>query len=593
MTPATVTVATVTVRVFDAMRSFGRRRSLKGPRRFWRKRLPPIEQLLIVPQDLRSADPGFAFEVAEGAFGLSGISARLVDGSPFTVPAPHRAWEQDLHGFGWLRNYATGRTPAMAEQARGFVLEWIATNSGKNRVATRSEVRARRVLSWLAHAEVILDGADRRDYDAIMSSLAEQILDLQRRARTLPAGWPRLISSIALLQAFLALPNVDAERRLAELRLTAEIDNQILSDGGHISRDPGVLIDILLDLVPLRQCFIARRLSCPEAITSAIRRIIPMLRHLRMGDGSIARFNGMGVTMPDALATALAFDTNTAALPALAPDSRYVRLEAATTIVVMDTGATPPTAHARSAHAGCLSFELSAGRAPIFVNAGNPNPSEHTSRFAPPRATSSHNGLAIAETSSASLIDAPRTRDGAARLHGIVSATYSDSADTMTIDATHAGYSPRFGLIHRRQIALSRDGTTVAGVDQLMPTPKRHPASAPCAIHFHLHPSVGMRMGWSANSVLLTLSDGEQWRFSADNATLSIEDSAHHALGAGSRRSQQLVLRRMTAADTTEVRWNLSRLTGIVPPEAVDTGEATTPHRSLATALAAVTTAEK
>jgi uncharacterized heparinase superfamily protein len=593
MTPATVTVATVTVRVFDAMRSFGRHRRVKGPRRFWRKRLPPIEQLLIVPQDLRSADPGFTFEVAEGAFGLSGISARLVDGSPFTVPAPHRAWEMDLHGFGWLRNYSTGRTPAMAEQARGFVLEWIAINGGKNRVASRPEVRARRVLSWLAHAEVILDGADRHDYDAIMSSLAEHILDLQRHARTLPAGWPRLITSIALLQAFLALPNIDAERRLAELRLTAEIDNQILSDGGHISRDPGVLIDILLDLVPLRQCFVARRLPCPEAITSAIRRIIPMLRHLRMGDGSIARFNGMGVTMPDALATALAFDANTAAaLPALAPDSRYVRLEAASTIVVMDTGATPPSAHARSAHAGCLSFELSAGRAPIFVNAGNPNPSEHTSRFAPPRATSSHSGLVIAETSSAMLIDAPRTRDGAARLHGPVSAVYSADADTVAVDATHAGYSPRFGLMHRRQLLLSRDGTTVSGVDQLIPTAKRHPESAPCAIHFHLHPSVSMRMGWSANSVLLTLDDGEQWRFSADNATLSIEDSAHHALGAGSRRSQQLVLRRMTAADKTEVRWSLSRLTGINPPPAHEAGDTNTPHRSLAKALAAVTLAE-
>ena len=38
-------------------------------------------------------------------------------------------------------------------------------------------------------------------------------------------------------------------------QLVAEIERQILPDGGHISRNPGALIELLLDLLPLRQAF--------------------------------------------------------------------------------------------------------------------------------------------------------------------------------------------------------------------------------------------------------------------------------------------------------------------------------------------------
>ena len=533
--------------------------------------------------------------MAEGAFGLAGVSLRLVEGSPLRIPAPPAAWECELHGFGWLRNFAADRTPEMAAQARAIVLEWIDTHGGKRPVAWRAEVLSRRVLSWLAHADVMLDGADQQAYDAIMTALAIQVAELQRVARRLPPGLPRLNAAIALLQAYLSLPQSDAERAIAELRLTTEIENQILADGGHISRNPGVPVEILLDLVPLRQCFVARRLPCPEAIMSAVRRMIPMLRHMRMGDGSIARFNGMGLTMPDALATAMAYDSHYAALPPVAPDSRYARLEAGGTIAVMDTGATPPAAHARNAHAGCLSFELSAGRCPIFVNAGCAQQPPQSARAAPPRATSSHSGLVIAETSSATVGDRRRAQayDGTVRLQGPVEAAFKSDTDAMSIAATHAGYGARFGLLHRRQLSLSRHGAHITGLDQLLAIPGRQPASLPCAIHFHLHPSVGMRMGWSTGTALLTLADGEQWRFTSADATLSIEESAHHALGAGSRRSLQLVLRRMTGAERTDVHWSLQRLTATDTATAADGEAIIAPRQTLADALSQVTPTDR
>ena len=39
----------------------------------------------------------------------------------------------------------------------------------------------------------------------------------------------------------------------ATKRLVDELKRQILPDGGHISRNPGALLEMLIDLLPLRR----------------------------------------------------------------------------------------------------------------------------------------------------------------------------------------------------------------------------------------------------------------------------------------------------------------------------------------------------
>ena len=73
----------------------------------------------------------------------------------------------------------------------------------------------------------------------------------------------------------------------------------MLPDGGHVSRNPGVLVELLLDLLPLRQAFAARNVPPPNAVLNAMDRMMPMLRFFRHGDGNFALFNGMGPTASD------------------------------------------------------------------------------------------------------------------------------------------------------------------------------------------------------------------------------------------------------------------------------------------------------
>src|SRR3989304_9532298 len=108
----------------DRARRFAVSRALYSPPFRWRYGAAVADQLLIVPQDLRTADPSFWDEVQLGQFGLAGTVAVLDGRSPFDLPPPNQAWGRALHGFGWLRHMdAAAREDARAT-ARRIAVEW-------------------------------------------------------------------------------------------------------------------------------------------------------------------------------------------------------------------------------------------------------------------------------------------------------------------------------------------------------------------------------------------------------------------------------------------------------------------------------------
>ncbi len=78
--------------------------------------------------------------------------------------------------------------------ARSLVAEWIAGRRRHTAHAWAPEVVGRRIISWLSHAGLILDGAERRPYAAIMLSLEDQVTYLSASWRNAPEAtrgcWP-------------------------------------------------------------------------------------------------------------------------------------------------------------------------------------------------------------------------------------------------------------------------------------------------------------------------------------------------------------------------------------------------------------------
>jgi uncharacterized heparinase superfamily protein len=542
--------------------AMARMRRTRLPR--WRTRGGRAEELLLAPPDLRVLDHSFAAELAAGSIGLGGVVAHLGGQSPFAIAPPSAQWARELHGFGWLRHLSHARAAEAEAAARALLRDWLARRRHHPKDAWTPEVTARRVLSWLAHAGVLLDGAAPRAYAAFMRHLSDQVDALARSWEEAPDGYPRLLALIALVQADLCIADRDAELARSERLLAAELKRQILADGGHLSRNAAVLVELLLDLLPLRQCFAVRKKEPDAALSGGVARIAPMLAHLRLGDGMLARFNGVGAAAGDGLAGVLAYDGGPALAIADALPSGYVRLARGSTIVVVDAGAPPPLELAGAACAGCLAFELSTGSEALLVNAGAPGPA-HGALRALARATASHNTLTLGEQSSARLVrDAVLERQlGAPPLRhpDHVAREVRERDGGLVLEASHDGYVARFGLVHARTLQLDAGGTRLEGIDRLL-APKgvlRFSRDVPLAIHFHLHPDAEARIGEAPGTAELLLPSGAQWRLTVSGAALSIEPDTHFADVAGPCPADQIVLR-AGCGGAMEVFWTLERI---------------------------------
>ncbi len=542
-----------------------RRRVRAGPARRWRYVGRTPERVLIAPPDLRIADPVMALEIYSGRFPLAGHLVETGGESPFQAPVAHKAWQAALHGFRWLRHLRAAGTDLAAANGRALVGDWIVSHGALLAgPAWEPATTATRVIAWLQHSSVVLQGAELPFYRAFLRSLALQVRYLRSAGKDMPDGMVRLRGRIAVAFAALSLPAPPAAIRAATRNLAEELERQILPDGGHVSRNPYAVLELLSDLLPLRHTYANQAETPPDALIHAIDRMLPALRFFRHQDGALARFNGMGATIQDRIAAILRHD-DIGGRPLLhAPHSGYERLAIGTTTVIADTGAAPPAEVSQDAHAGCLSFELSSGRNHYIVNCG-------VDAYGPDdlrplgRATAAHSTATLNDTSSARF-------SHSARINGLlrsplvagpraVRSTRLDAADSHGFVASHDGYVARFGLIHERELHLSEGGNLLTGIDRFYRAggePPRDNGRDMVALRFHIHPDIQVHRDGD-NRFVLAAGGADSWSFACDPVAAAIEESIFFAGLAGPRRSSQIVAN-FKASATPEVGWRLERL---------------------------------
>ena len=524
------------------------------------------KRLLIAPQDIRTADPTMAADFYAGYFAFAGKMANTHGLSPFDVAPPSAAWAANLAGFGWLRHLRAADTALSRANARALVEDWIKQNARKSKPEDwEPRVATRRLLSWMSQSPLILEGADSPLYRLFMKSIGRQAMLLQRRLNDDIEGETRLFGLIALAEFGLCGEGLDNLQERMSLLLGEELGRQVLADGGHIGRNPQTVIDLLLDLLPLRQAYSARGVSAPPQLLNAIDRMMPMLRLFRLGDGSLALFNGMGQTAPHDLATILAHDDARAAPLINAPYSGYQRMEGGSAIVIMDTGAAPPTAFSDRAHAGCLSFEFSSENQRLIVNCGSPNDSRANMRDAA-RSTAAHSSLTLADTSSCHFGAEGKKRSLEGKIVSgptKVQVKRQSAEDCIALEASHNGYERQFGLIHTRSLYLSTEGDQLEGEDKLTPVggKKASVLTADYAVRFHLHSSLRTKVLGDRQSVEILTPSGQVWLFHAEGHRLAVEESISFATAEGVRGADQIVVH-TNYQDYPSVSWTLYKTTG-------------------------------
>jgi uncharacterized heparinase superfamily protein len=285
----------------------------------------------------------------------------------------------------------------------------------------------------------------------------------------------------------------------------------------------------------------------------------PALRFFRHQDGDLALFNGATSTLANELMSVLRYD-ETAGQPFKAlPQGRYQRLSAGQTLLIADTGLPVSNDLSRTAHAGCLAFEMSSGKHRIVINAGSPKfAGDRYVQMA--RATAAHSTVTLNDTSSMSFsrsdLLGPVAVSGLRKVD-VERMETEDGRDC--VKASHDGYLRAFGVHHERELTLNATGTIVTGRDRFYPPAGKNIAAGEnrASARFHIHPSIAM-MQSDSESVMLKAPDGETWVFSSPGNEVLLAEDVFFADASGVRSSEQIEVV-FSLSEKPEIRWFLSR----------------------------------
>ncbi|MBB5694890.1 heparinase II/III family protein [Muricoccus pecuniae] len=506
-------------------------------------------------RDLWPGDALRGQRLLEGELEVAGTVRPLRDDpSTFGPLAGSAPWRAALHGFAWLRDLRALGTDAARMHARDITRAWMEAPSA-DPLAGTPEVAGARLSAWLGHWDFIAATAEDGFRRAMMARLT---LDARVLVASLPAEARHRGALVALKGALAAAVALEEEPWLTRCLklLPAEIDRQILPDGAHVERSPGILLLALQDLIEIRNLLHGAGIEAPPHLAHALDRAAPALRLFRHGDGGLAAFNATREEAASLLDLVLTQAQARGRAPLILGDAGFQRLQAGRTLVIADCGAPParsngilPGGLSRGAdrvhHAGTLSFEMSIGRDRLIVNCGAAPAAEGAWRDAL-RATAAHSTLVLADTNSSEL-----TEEGLGRRPEHVEAERHEASGAQWLEATHDGWKRAFGAIHRRRLYLAESGDDLRGEDLV--EAEEIPAFA---LRFHLHPAVTPTPQEDGASVLLRLPSGATWRLRARGGRVLVEDSVQ--VFGEAKPSKQVVV--LAEAGTGNVQWAIGRV---------------------------------
>ena len=504
-------------------------------------------------------------QLVAGQFSYKDAGAAQPDVAIWDARFPDADVQRQTHGFGWLDDLAalgSGKAQALAQ---AWTFDWLARFGRGRGPGWRAEIVGRRLIRWINHAPFLLQ--DRHDADriALMASLSAQLHFLARRWPEASAGLDRVEALSAAIIAGLVLGGLSATVDPALLALAAHLEAEVDMGGGIASRNPEDLLDLFTLLTWVEQALAEAGRAIPAEVLTAIERIAPVLRALRHADGGLARFHGGGRGAEGRLDAALA-NAGIKPMPSAGMAMGFVRLTGGRSSIVVD--AAPPPQGNALAHASLGAFELTSGRRPVVVSVGS-GAAFGAQWLAPGRTTAAHSTLGVEDMSSSRL--------GPKGVGPFVMRADTTSLRLFPGDAgagmhlAHDGWAKSHGVLHLRDLMLTKGGRLLTGTDRLAPAPaldKRgfgratlRKAGLPFAIRFHLHPDVDARLDMGGAAVSLTLKSGEIWVFRHDGqAKLTLEPTVYlEKTRMRPRDSLQIVLSGTARGLETQLGWTLAK----------------------------------
>lgn len=512
-------------------------------------------------------------QLGNGNFVFSGSFIEAPETAIWDVSAA-REVSDEIQECTWVDDLAAVGTPDSRRLLQNWIGDWIKRFDSGNGPGWQPEITGRRLIHWISHALTIMQGQEQAQNKAFLRSIARQTRFLAKTWRNAPLGLPRIQALVGLIYFGLAFNDMGRHLRPSIKRLGRECERWIGTDGSVASRSPEELMDVFVLMVWAARVLEEADLKPDPRHLSALERIAPTLRSLRLGDGALARFHGGGRGQEGQLDQALA-ESGIRAQPMNETRMGYARITSGRTVIVLDCGAPATGPASKRAHASTLAFEMSAGRHPVITNTG-PGKYFGDEWLRAARATGCHSTLVLDHASSATIWDEGFAGDTfGERLLDAPSEVTLDRAHEVTgvwVLGSHNGYTRDYGVTHDRRMFLSPNGREFRGEDTLFVRDREHVRTFeanhkatdgegwPFAIHFHLHPDVAPSLDMAGHAVSLKLKSEEIWVFRQTGGIVSLENSIYlDQQRLRPRQTKQIIIRGMMREDRAQVTWAMTR----------------------------------
>ena len=534
---------------------------------------PAKPRLLGTVDSPLAGDRAAGVALRAGHFLVHGVKAPIaqMDFKPVAKLTP--PFERTIHGFTWLRDLAAcAPREQCTATAERVLAAWLAANPkpgprAKGGAAWQVENAGHRLLGWLVHAPLILSG-DGKLRGRVLAAMETTARWLDRNVAKAPEALSEVAGWTAIVAAGLLLPDGKPRRLYGEAGLVRALGELVADDGGALSRSPLAQIDAIALLTELKACYRAVRRDPPQAFDAMLAMLVPPLLGLTHGDGGLGSWQGAGAVSAEQIAALVsASGVRTRPLKE-ARQWGYQRATGGKAVLQFDAAPPPLPKNARSGCASTLAFEFSHGPQRLVVNcggaafAGGQVPVRIEQGL---RATAAHSTLVLDDANSTAVLLHGKLGKGVGEVEIDRRVMPLGNGSATRLEASHDGYLPRHGLVHRRILILRDDGSELRGEDLLVPAGKQGKrGKIGFAIRFHIGPGIDLGLSDDGKGAGLALPDGSYWQFRlgqvGEGVTLAVEESLWVDGLGRPQPIEQLVIQGMTPRSGGSFAWLFKKM---------------------------------
>ena len=512
-----------------------------------------IEEISFTPKDIWPGDPVLGDQLVQGYYNLANKKIYSPEETLWQISNTNTFWQSEAHSFSWLRHLKARSGSLARKHARLLILDWLKLYKNYNNKTWELEVLSRRISAWITNFDFLLAEKDKNFSDILLKNLFKQIKFLRNQTNKsyfyfLEKKYGLEESSIKKIKVLraLILSSMCFESQLVRFSnyikiLETELKNNFNIDGMHESKSPSTQLEILGDLVTIREAIVSKQLKSPDFLETIIKKGAHSLKFFRTPAGTLAIFNGSKQETKFLIDKIInqADGQPRGRGPISLSKSGFEKIVCNGIMLIVDTYYNSNKNCSNAPHA----IEINLGKNRLLGSCGTiykKNKSWRESLLS----AAAHSSLILENTN-------PNKNNGSDS--SVFSKRYQKNGSEIVF-LRHEGYKNKFTATCSRTIEVNRTGKNIAILEEIQAF-----KLLKFDIRIHLNPKVKVSLSLDKNKALLIL-DGQGWDFSFQgNVKLLLEPSIFVEDNGKVKQTNQLILHGETLEERTEVLWGFTK----------------------------------